>query len=305
MRQLHENTYAGNASNLRRLSPIQMALRCFQPLEQFKAAVVQHHWHSRFYQQLSPVVALLQMATLYRRYGEFSDNIRQPGPSIQAKPERGQWLHGWLEAPWSSMIGMAAVGIVTAFQWMKECPSLGSDTPEVLEGLRPGCYDFGNEDFRNRWTKYLVYLLYIALLPPHELQRETAWSVRNLSERQWRLRHLTEHIVFMTHLPTSEEVMGAHVNMNKTLRHIKDAAKMRAAIRTTCKDMAACMAAEWAVLQCLWVSPDIPGCHDKCAGAGYHQGMAWSILCDQLRAMESLTEKSVFIRFRQRRQQQA
>ena len=270
--------------------PIQLALRCFLSSlsAEFKAAVVHHHWQTRFYQQLSPVIALVQMANLHRRYFELDDDFRE---RIEAQAERNEWLMGWLNANWTLMTSSAVVGIMIAFQWMKEHPSqFGRDAPVVDESLRPGKYDFTNQGFCELWIKYVVYLVFTSLLPPSTLQRETPFQFQNMAQRRWKLTQLQQWLTELELFPNTLKVLRAHTRVRGTICQILRAGAMCAAVRTTCKSMVVSMATEWATLTCLFVTPDIPGCHDECEGAGYHQGKAWSILFDLLGAMGCRTD---------------
>ncbi len=185
---------------------------------------------------------------------------------------------------------------MTACQWMKERPrQFGRDAPVMDETLQPGTYDFTHEGFWKLWIKYVLNLLIAALLPARTLQSETPFLCKTMFERRWKLRQLAQWLTFLELLPDPEDVSAAHGRMRRTIRQIQDAGTMCATLRLTCKEMAAFMAAEWAMLACLFVTPDIPG---KREGAGYHQGKAWSILFDLLGAMGCQTY--VFVTFAKR-----
>ena len=92
-------------------------------------------------------------------------------------------------------------------------------------------------------------------------------------------------MLYFAGYPNSEDVQTAHDNMERLLIQIKLVANVCAATRATCKYMAAWLAASWATLTCLHITPDIPGCHENCEGAGYSDAEAWSILQKQLNAM--------------------
>ena len=274
--------YSSKASNCHCLTPIVLSARCLA--SHFKVAIVQHHWQTRFYQQLSPVIALVAMARMLF----YTRHARQVlGRRVLAEQQTA-WLRGAHEANWFLMCNHANFGIRIALDWAKSHTksASGPARPELdMEGnLAPGNYDFENEEFNRDCGDWLMYLMSAALLPNetlHAIQvpRQKGW------QRTFKLFQVSKWLGYFAGFPDSEDVQTAHDNMEPLLIQIKHVANICAATRATCKYMAACLASSWATLRCWYITPDTPGCHSKREGEGYSDAKAWSILQQQLNAM--------------------
>jgi hypothetical protein len=93
-------------------------MRCWQPVtEEFKAAIVQHHWQTRFYQQLSPVIAFVEMVQLGNC---FKNGFLDMTPSGRGKPINSMGYDvskAWMTRCWhvqsdTTLVEMATVDLV-------------------------------------------------------------------------------------------------------------------------------------------------------------------------------------------------
>ena len=291
--------------------PIWLALRCWQPMtEELQAAIVQHHWQTRFYQQLSPVIAFVEMVQLGQFIHSGSLVLTPSGWNEPIDSMEHDVFESWLlyfrmyVQGDEQLVAMATVGIETALEWktqhdlMNQFGELEPSTTFVVfrdRGAWPGALD---------WKEY-----HQAAMPVWRAKRkccsllsEMAWylakrslnafalqrfGIEKSSRRQtgFYLERLTGHLWHLSSYPSGGDVDIADVVIHDFLELSGELVVLCATMRATCKDMAAFMAEWWATLKLLFCTPDLPGRRNTRNNAGYRQLHAWSILTKQLRAM--------------------
>jgi hypothetical protein len=292
------STYSNEAFNLDSLKPILLTARCLA--SHFKAAIVQHHWQTRFYQQLSPAIALVEMACLYyrnlppsdkeddcesQRFWERFQKYWRPKMTRQ----QSQWLEGCQEANWFVMCNQAMLGIANACEWAKLHPRPVSESKQAdfdKEGnLHPGDYDFakGPNQYFSSCSDWLQYLMIAACLPTATLRTILPDNLQyqRRCQRSSKLHQVSKWLSYFAFYPNREDVQAAH-------DHIKLVTRICAAARATCKCMAAQLDATWTTLGRLYITPDTPDGHKKSEGVShnrYSRADAWVVLQNQLLVM--------------------
>jgi hypothetical protein len=270
--------------------------------EEFKAAIVQHHWQTRFYQQLSPVIAFVEMVQL----GNFFENgFLDMTPSGQGKPIDSMGYDvskAWMTRCWdvqsdTALVEMATVGIETALEWKTQHDTLnqfGPLEPSISFVRFRGNAFHGALDFkeyhnhmlqkRSSLLSEMVWYLAKGSLNACALGRVGLHkSPRKL--RRIFLERLAGHLWYLSCHPSGRDVDKADGEIIKHLTQHGELLVLCASVRATCKDLAGLMAEWWATSRLLFCTPDLPGRRNTRNGAGYRQLRAWCILTKQLQAM--------------------
>ena len=238
--------------------------------DNFQKGAVDHHWQTRFYQQLSAVCVLAEMAIVAWRQLDDAALLKMD------EAERKRWQNGWEQADLERLREMALAAVRSAWA----CARRQAAAPNVISDASDFFVAFPGETIV---AESFDHFLRQILVPISSIRRPTGRINNTAWLRMYRASgELKTMINAWIHFPDPGLVAEAHEHIIVLQREMVDAEQTCAAARTTCKGMAATLSETWARLRLLSITPDTPGCRGQRPGAGYHQGHAWNILERQL-----------------------
>jgi hypothetical protein len=231
--------------------------------------IVEHHWRTRFYQQLSPVIGLVDMVYMGWCHLPLPGWRDYPGLLMDATAQR-QWLADWANQDLQRAGDCSVIGLQTACEWLRE----ESASTDVYVD------EFSVESFERMMTGKLRFLL----LAPGVAQRhqthilDSTWRVFDDAYRSFNM--------MMQYLFEQAEGHGHHAKVAKVLCRLRSTGRDCAAVRTTSVAICKVMSASCALLSLLHSIPDVPYRQEgERPGVRWHQPGAWHIIQAQLEAM--------------------
>jgi hypothetical protein len=233
--------------------------------------IEEHHWQTRFYQHLSPVIALVDMIWLGWCHLPIKGWTDYHPLLLMKEQDQRQWLSDWAAQDLQRALGCSVIGLQKACEWLRE---ESTSTDIYVGGL-------SLEGFEEMMTDKLRVLL----LAPGAWQRKFTrilYATWHLFDNAYRSFN-----TMMRELFEQAEGRGHHAQVVKVLGELRSTGRICAAVRTTSVDMCKLMSAPWALLSLLHCIPDVPyhQYEGERPGVRWHQPGAWHILQCQLHAM--------------------